>query len=510
MTVTAEAPLIEAAADASDLGVDWGRGWCQPRLVSPIDDAGDRPILPIIEAEVLPLLPISRFHGWQRHALSLIFAQRSGSTPTWPSWRYKLIVIEGTRQIGKTELTTAIAATAMSMGLVVLYTAQDRAKARRPWMAAARRLDEAGFGALYKGSGAEHLEGHNGSEFWLVTPDDQGPRGHTADVLIVDEAAHVGPSFLAAAEPTMATKEQGQTVLLSTAGWEEGELGSDIRNAAAEALEQMAWAPDERDTAILRFAALRSADPADPETWASCIPTLGMPGGVSVDGVRRAQRRHAMRGTPEVFAREYLTIWTEGNPDTIIPRGLWERAQVAELDAPQGAVTLGIDACNHRDAAIVAAWRPSDGRRVKVQMLRQESGVEWIEGALAELRQTYRIREVICDKRTALDWLDASVRKRVGGRFTELEASGMVSACQRLLTLLQRDDGLQVLTDDRLSESALHAEGRMVADAGFAFRRFTSSEVTASPIMAAAFAVYGIDQRGAGMSIAVAPRRQAA
>lgn len=498
-TVTAEAVEGERVEGSAPPGGSWGPGWCQPRIATPADDAGPVSILGLVEDQMLPHLDgLDRLWGWQRQAVHVGFAQRPESTLAELVWRYRTLIIELTRQSGKTTIATVIAAIWMSMGGTVLYTAHARSIGRPRWLESARMLERSGFGRLYRGSGSEHVIGAHGGSYWLVTPDDAGGRSHTAHCVIADEAAHIGPEFFASILATMATIPNAMLVLLSSAGWLDAELGSTMRELTDLAVAQLALPADERDTALLSYSADTTDDPADPATWIKCIPTLGQPGGLTMEAVRNAQATMA----PADFAREFLTIWTPGTDETAISKALWGNALKlgAKIATPERWQTLGIDVAPDQSyAAIVAAW--GGAPKYQLRLIEARRGTEWLVDAVRAYKKLWGINSIVLDKLSPAEALVRTARSELGIRVTEIGATGVVAACARLVSLLQHEH-LAVDRSDILTASALDAQRRTVADAGWAFKRRASGPPVA-PAMAAAFAAWGESERPRGARIAV-------
>ena len=456
-------------------------------------------MLDVVESQMLPHLDgLDALWGWQRQAVATGFSQRSTSTTAQLAWRYRTIIVELCRQNGKTTLAALIAAIWMSLGGTVLYTAHARVIARPRWLECARMLERSGFGKLYRGSGSEHVQGTHGGSFWLVTPDDAGGRSHSAHCVIADESAHIGPEFFASVLATMATIPNAQLWMLSSAGWLDAELGSTMLAQSEEAVAQIPMLPDERDTALLSYGAAADDDPADPDTWARSIPTLGEPGGVDVAFVRHAQRTM----DPVDFAREFLTIWTPGAADTAIEASLWARAAVGlHIVNPVPFQTLGVDiAPDQSYAAVVAAW--GGHPECQARLLRAGKGTDWLEGLILDYQRTWGIERVVIDYLSPAEGLITELERK-GVATERIGASGVAASCSRLVGKMQADPcRLAVERDDILTASVLDAKRREIADTGWAIKRRTKGP-PAMPAVALAFAVWGWDEGGRGQSSVV-------
>ena len=176
------------------------------------------------------------------------------------------------RQSGKTTFAFWLILLYLLMGKKVAYTAQSRAGATERWEENIADLLAPACGGKLKirySNGREFVElPETGGKCFLVTPKDQGPRGHAFDAVILDEAFALPLSFEGAILPTMRTKPNAQMVLMSSAGTWESTLLIPYRDkgrAGTARFCHMEWAAEE------------GVDVTDPETWDSWIPSLDSP-----------------------------------------------------------------------------------------------------------------------------------------------------------------------------------------------------------------------------------------
>jgi hypothetical protein len=231
---------------------------------------------------------------------------------------YRQVTVTIPRQQGKSTLMLCVmvALAWRRPRTQIIYAAQTRLDARRmmfdEWwpMIAASRL-----GRVCKprrAAGGEALLFANGSRIGLVSGSKKAAHGHTVDIAVIDECwAQPDDRLEQALRPTMLTRPDPQLWLLSTAGTDESVyLRSKVEDGRAGAELGLT------DTACyLEWSAADDADPADPGTWAACMPALGTT--VDVEAVAADLELMAL---PE-FRRACLNQW----PEVANPGWVWSR-----------------------------------------------------------------------------------------------------------------------------------------------------------------------------------------
>src|SRR5262245_6328073 len=111
---------------------------------------------------------------------------------------------------------------------------------------------------------------------------------------------HRDMTVVGSVQPTMATVKHAQLLILSSAGEGASQMRAhyrDLGRAGGDEIAYFEWAPRADDP-----------DPTDPSVWLESIPSLGLPGGVTLPAVIEAQRTLPAR----TFAQEWLNIWQSG------------------------------------------------------------------------------------------------------------------------------------------------------------------------------------------------------
>ena len=201
--------------------------WASPRVAG----AGtDGPEVSRFARETLeiPLMP------WQTEALTLAL-QRS------PDGRhlFRDATVTVPRQSGKTTLVLVLALWTLlgDEGRRVVYAAQSRIAARQKllsgWWPAVRACGVGDRFTIFRANGSEALMCDNGSELVLMSSDEHGGHGETADLVILDECwSYPDNRVEMSARPMMSTRPDAQLWAVSTAGKAEDSWWWDRLDAA--------------------------------------------------------------------------------------------------------------------------------------------------------------------------------------------------------------------------------------------------------------------------------------
>lgn len=454
---------------------DWSSlpGWCPPAhatLRSPgLTSWGEQC------ERVARWLGYERLWGWQRQVLDV------GTELTDEGlWRWRRIAVVVPRQNGKTTLLSVLSAMYLMRGLQVMYAAQSREQAYRPWSEAVERIEQGMPGLIdvvRRGNGRETATSSSGGSLRLGTPVAKSVRGSVLDLVLLDEALELDPEFVAMLRPTQTTRPMAQTWYLSSAGHGSSTV---LRRVRAQAIAQVA----PYDTALFEWAADADAArtrPDDHRVWGSCIPTLGQPGGARVEAVESA-RQDMM---PDEFAREYLGQWSDPEADAPIQSHLWAAARKnGEGNTFEGKVVLGVDVGpGSQHASICAAGRSESGR-IRVELIEHRMGTSWVEARVGQLCRRHRPVAIIADERSpAAVLFDDLVR--MGWPLERIDWVTVIRSSARFVSLLERGD-LEVGNGPPLDAAAATAVRRQIG-AGWGFQRGTRS-TDISPLVAAVLA----------------------
>jgi len=293
-----------------------------------MDDCAPRWATPRTRRRTLApqLAPVARQLGlrllpWQRLVLSTAL-ERAGRRPA-----YRDVLVSVPRQSGKSSLALTLIVWRLlsAPDQLVLYSAQNRAAARRKllhtWWPRLRRTELAPRFKLFRGFGAEMLEADNGSRLELLSATESAGHGETTDLVVVDEAwVHQDAAVEQAVRPTMSTRPDAQLWALSTAGtpksvWWRSKL--DAGRASAELGVTSG-------VALLEWAAPNDADPTDEAVWWATMPALGR-----LTDVATVRADLANMPLAE-WKRAFLNLWPDESAEgwAVIGRDLWQASRL--------------------------------------------------------------------------------------------------------------------------------------------------------------------------------------
>jgi phage terminase large subunit-like protein len=367
-----------------------------------------------------PLLP------WQAYALDVGLEHDNGR------WAFADVAVAVARQNGKTGgvLEPRILVGLLLWGEAILHSAQNRDLPRESFLAIAEVLESRFPGRLAsrprRANGQETIRMRNGGSYRIIAPRPDAPRGHHADLIVLDEVREYrDTSFVSAILPTQNTSPNPQVWWASNAGDPDSVVLNQLRARGLEGDPSLAWMEWSADPAL----------PDDsPEAWQQANPSLG-----SLIDEERIAHLHATL-TPEAFQTEVLCRWVDISGTRAVPAPLWDAARSGTMEGPAGPTrpVLSIDIDPDRNAvAMVAAWQMSDGRIGTDLVLYRTGNLDGLE-ALVEREMSELgpsligydpwTTQALADHITTSGWTTQAVTGRA-----------WVSACQTLIDLLTTD-----------------------------------------------------------------------
>ena len=410
---------------------------------------------------------------WQKMVLDIGLELLDDGTPA-----FREVIVTCPRQVGKTVLTLSweIHRAVMWGGPQnVAYTAQTGHDAREkllqdqlPMLESKDAPIREAIERIHRASGSEGVTFSNGSRLFILNSGEDAGHGKVCSLAIIDEAfADFDDRREQSLLPSMITKRDAQIVVISTAGTERSaylkrkiDLGrAAIANGENEGVAYFEWSADP------------DADPADPKTWASCIPSLG----ITID---ERSLRHSQRTMPPAqFARAFLNQWTASD-DRVIPAGLWNSVCSPDV-APEGKLALGLDVSPDRTTASVAI-ADTDGR---VELVDVASGVGWVVERVVELAKEWDL-DIYLDSYGPAGSLAGEIEDQ-GVKVTALSTREMTSACGKFYDAVA-DGKIKIRRHAALDLASLAARKRQVGDSWTFGRRDAAEDVT--PLLAAVIA----------------------
>lgn len=426
--------------------------------------------------EIASVLGVMLF-AWQR----LVADVSLEIDPITKALRYRTVGISVARQNGKTLLVVIrIALELIRPKRTVVYTAQDRNYARRQW--------EKHCDLLYsipafkrevrdyiKANGRETLSMRNGSEYIIVTPNEDAARSLTVDLAIIDEAyAQRSMAVIGGLTPTMITRPSAQLWVVSNAGTYSSVLFKHYTERGRASVEQtrsrMCW---------FEWAAADDAELLDPDSWADANPALGLPGGPLLN----ALEGELLDGGEDTFRREHLNQWLDLGAFIGVDAVAW--AACFDPEPPTGQVWLSLDITSERDwGALVAAGELAVGR-VAIEVLEHSADIQHLVNRTVE----------VAARQDAVVVIDRP--SPAGACIPALERAGVVVRLVGVPEVQRACGGFHDAVtaslvahrgDSRLTDAVLGATKRSVGD-GWVWNRRSGVDIT--PLNAATLARWG-------------------
>lgn len=264
---------------------------------------------------------------------------------------FREVAVIVARQNGKTELLLPLIVSRLLAGKRIMHTAQNRELPRLVHRKLSRILQKHHAGvieAIRRGAGQEEIWLTNGGHYRIVAPNEDGARGSTNDVLIVDELRQmIDHNFIAAAKPTLA--DDAQIVYLSNAG-----------TAASEVLNALkARAGLDHRLAYLEWSAAPDLAPDDRAGWLAANPAIGHKPG-HLEGLEDDYRAHLLSGTMAVFETEQLCRWVAAMDERLVKPADWAAQDFGDVGRPlRSFMAIKMDPLGQRASAVIA-WQDAE------------------------------------------------------------------------------------------------------------------------------------------------------
>jgi phage terminase large subunit-like protein len=353
--------------------------------------------------------------------------------------------------------------------------------------------------------GLELIETTDGARAAFKTRTKLGGRGHSCDLLILDEAHILSSAAHGSLIPMLAARRRAQIWYAATPpeadSNEDSQVLAGVRERVLERegderLLYAEWSVDADGPEDV------SADMAcDRRLWAQANPALN----VRISESQVEAERQAMDAVSFAVERLGVGRWpkADGLPGAIDLEN-WKACEDPAPDARDRDVVFGFDiAPDRRSAAIAAAWEGDDGLpRVDVIETFPRASSEG-SGPLAGF--TERLRDltsnhherVLADTAPAGPLLDEL--NRLGVQCDLISSAGQLAqACATFLDHVEARS-LRYRWTEPLDLAIQNAATRPLGDSGFAWSR-KSSAVDISPLVACTVALFGLLEFGAGYS----------
>ena len=300
-----------------------------------------------------------------------------------------------------------------------------------------------------------------------------------ADLIVYDEAQHLGREHIAASGPAKLANPNSQTWYAGSGGLSSSLVAWGIRrDAMSGGGGRLAY------TEMTAQVDAESFDPLDVDVWYRCIPGLGL--WVTEEGVRALYDELG----PELFAREILCVWDE--PDdatsTIIPLEQWDSlADPASRIAGRAVFALDVSP-DRKWATFGVAGRRDDGV-IHVEVAERRPGTSWVVSFAVELfaanKSPIRVEKggpagslvsQLLEAGVEVEEVSTADHARATGQFIDAALSG----------------GLAHLGGQSLRSAVVAASLRASGDAELWSRRSSKMDIT--PLVATTLAVGGVPE----------------
>jgi phage terminase large subunit-like protein len=298
------------------------------------------------------------------------------------------VVISIPRQVGKTFLIGAIvfALCMVFPGLTVIWTAHHTHTANETFgnmqAYAKRKLVKPHIKQVWRGSGDECIEFHNGSKIMFGARERGFGRGLAqVDVLVLDEAQILTENAVDNLVPT--TNQSPNPLVLY--------MGTPPKPADPSEVftrkRKDALTGESDDTVYIEFSADRGSDPKDRKAWAKANPSYP----------RRTNEASMLRMlknlSEESFIREGLGIWDEDADLWAIPAADWLAAADNQAQIPADApLSYGLECSENFQWSTIGVAGPSP-KGVQVEIAANEQGTSWVAGWAKQRGVTIVVRK---------------------------------------------------------------------------------------------------------------------
>lgn len=372
---------------------------------------------------------------------------------------------------------------------IVVYTAQDRLKAREQIVTelTEQQLERCtplrGTFTARKSNGSERITWRDtGGRLQVEASNDTAGHSLTVDDGVLDEAfAHKDLSIINGIEPTQITKPDPCNKIVSTPG-----DGSDALMLHYEEVAAIAVNDPDTSFAVFDWSATEDDDRDDPAVWRRVMPALGL----TID--ERRVRNLLSRTPPAEFDRAYLARRpTSATVAALDPAG-WANCRNLTgrpLELVGGiCAALEVDVGRTRGVIAVAGNTAAGELAVLVSC---QPGTRWMAAAIRQLahRHGTTLVDVWADRRSGLGGIIDEIR-HTGRDVYEVNAGDVASAAGLLYDLTAGDTAGIVHDEQPELDDAVPASRRrpLGADGAWTFSKLESA-VDVAPLGGVALAV---------------------
>ncbi len=417
---------------------------------------------------------------WQRHVLDVALGERADSR--WSAFEVGLWV---SRQNGKGAVLEALELANLFLfdAELILHSAHEFKTAAEAFRRVLFLVDNSDHlrkrvARVRTSHGEEGIELTSGARLRFVARSTGSGRGFSGDLVILDEAYHLGAEQMAALLPTLSARPNPQIWYTSSAAM--------TSSTQLHRVRQRALAGGDARLCYLEWSAEDGDDLGDVQTWAKANPALG----IRIDAEFVASEQAAM--PPEVFRRERLGIADPlpvVSQDEIVPGSAWAACEDAD-SVVVGPVAFAVDVTPDRQwSSVCVAGRRADGL-LHVELVEHRKGVSWVADWVAERVAEHENVGVALDPAGPAGSLVPDLGER-GVVLSLTSSRDMAQACGRFLGLVM-DEQLRHIGQEQLTAAVTGARRRPLGEAWAWTRRDLSVDL--SPLVGVTLALWKLSQ----------------
>lgn len=449
----------------------------------------------------------------QQLILDVLFAERAGRPVA-----FEVDVIAPRRNLKTSTAQMACLGWLYLMKIErVLYTAHDWNPACKDMFRDMKRLIDSNawlsrrVRRIYEGNGEESIDFKSGQQMLFKTRTNAGGLGSGNDKLITDEGLELQQSHEDALLPTLATKEQRQNLLLSSAGKRHSARLRDRRDRGRPgALDPAAGDP------TLAWIEWCMPDPAEacergeqcdhgkrtpgcgldnPTMLRRSNPTLSTPR-LTLDSLKEQRAALSPAGFGREFGGWFDTGPAEAGDDAPIDPDVWSAREDANPDhAPEHMKSYAVELDKDGAFAAIGSAGRRDDAKMHVEHVLQQRGTRGLVERCVALNDEHGPAVFVIDGGGPAARLIPDL-EAAGLYVVRMGVADVVEAAGELVDMVDEDmvvHGPQF----ELERAVEVVRKRTISERGFAFTRTAES----LPILCAAFAAWGWDHIGNQLSV---------
>lgn len=351
---------------------------------------------------------------WQQHVLTEALGVRADGF--WSAFEVGLIC---PRQNGKNAIVEALELAGLVLWPSVMVhsahkfdTASEHFKRMQQLVTACDEVNDL-VGQIHIANGKEAIEMRSGARLKFLARSRGAARGHSGDLLVLDEAFDLSGAAVGAMLPALSARPNPQVWYTSSAPHADSDVLHAVRDRARSA--------DPGRLAFFEWGNEPDVDPLDREAWARANPALGIR--IAEEFIEAEQRSMPA----DEFGRERLGV--ANAPDmfaSVIPVAEWDACRDSESSI-DGAVSLALDVNPERSWASFAAAGVRPDGLVHVEVVDRREGTRWVVERALELSSRWDV-PIALDPRSPAGGLISELLK-VGVQIVEVSGLDLAQAC---------------------------------------------------------------------------------